>query len=176
MNSDADIYPAPDALLNKANILVDENCNARLADFGLITIVSDPSVSTTLSSLAGNGTMQWKSPELFGDNYRPTVKSDCYALGMVIYEVLSGQIPFAGLNQFAVYNKILGGHRPARPGGVQGLWFTNDLWEMLSCCWAAQPKIRPGIGVVFECLEQISATWKPPAHQVDEDTKEDKDE
>ena len=182
MDSDTDIYPTPDALSNKANILIDEDCNARLADFGLLTIVSDPTVFTTSSSVAACGTTRWMSPELlhpseFGlKDHRPTIESDCYALGMVIYEVLSGKIPFATSLNIIVQRMIVDGGRPERPGGVQGSWFTNDLWGMLNCCWATQPKSRPGIRAVFECLEQISATWKPPAHQVDEDTEKDEDE
>ena len=176
MDSDTDIYPAPDAFLNKVNILIDENRNARLADFGLLTIVSDPAIFTTLSSLAGRGTVRWMSPELFSEEHRPTVESDCYALGMVIYEVLSGKIPFASSGNLFTQQKILRGDHPERPGGVQGSWFTNDLWEMLRCCWATRPESRPSIRAVSECLDQISATWKPSAHQVDEDTRKDKDE
>ena len=182
MNSDADIYPAPDALLNKVNILIDENCNARLADFGLLTILSDPDIFPTSSSIAACGTTRWMSPELlhpsqFGlKDHRPTIESDCYALGMVIYEVLSGKVPFATSVNVVVSRRVLEGDRPERPEGVQGSWFTNDLWGVLNRCWATQSKSRPGIRVVFECLEQISATWKPPAHQVDEDPEEDEDE
>ena len=83
----------------KLNILVDQDENARLADFGLLTIVSDHTNFTTSSSAFTGGTTRWMSPELlhpeqFGSDYgRPTKESDCYALGMVIYEVLTGQPP-----------------------------------------------------------------------------------
>ena len=182
MDSDTDIYPAPDALLNKVNILIDENCKARLADFGLLTILSDPDIFPTSSSIAACGTTRWMSPELldpgkFGlRDHRPTIESDCYALGMVIYEVLSGKVPFATSVNVMVSRRVLEGDRPERPEGVQGSWFTHDLWGMLNCCWATHSKSRPGIRAVFERLEQISATWKPPAHQVDEDPEEDEDE
>jgi len=181
MDSDTDIYPAPDALLNKVNILIDENCNARLADFGLLTIVSDPTIFTTSSSIAACGTTRWMSPELihpsqFGrSDYRPTIESDCYALGMVIYEVLSGSAPFARLMDIIVQRMIVDGVRPERPGGVQESWFTNDLWGMLNRCWAAQSESRPGIGIVFQHLEQISATWRPLPYQAEEDQEEDED-
>ena len=174
--------PAPNALVDKANILIDEDCNARLADFGLLTIVSNPTIFTASSSIAACGTTRWMSPELiypsqFGFNdHRPTVASDCYALGIVIYEVLSGKVPFAALMDIIVQRMIVDGVRPERPGGVQELWFTNDLWGMLNRCWAAQSKNRPGIGVVLQFLEQISATWRPLPYQADEDPEEDEDE
>jgi len=46
----------------------------------------------SVTAVASVGTFRWMSPELldpprFGSNGRPTRESDCYALGMVIYEV-----------------------------------------------------------------------------------------
>lgn len=39
------------------------------------------------------------------------------------------------------------GERPERPKGVEGVWFTDDLWRMLSQCWASQPESRPSVDV-----------------------------
>lgn len=80
--------------------MIDQNGQARLADFGLLTFVSDPTNPTNSGSSTNAGTTRWMSPELlhpeeFGFKHsRPTEKSDCYALGMVILEVLSGAPPF----------------------------------------------------------------------------------
>jgi len=92
----------------KANILVNEDRQACIADFGLSTItgvathapagVSQASLisNDTLMSFTVGGTRRWMSPELldperFGmpesEGNRPTRQSDCYALGMVIYKV-----------------------------------------------------------------------------------------
>jgi serine/threonine protein kinase len=107
----------------KANILINKDRRACLADFGLSTITgvatrvaagvsqaslisNDPLISLTagtsrmsmisddsLMSFTTGGTYRWMSPELldpelFGvQGDRPTKQSDCYALGMVIYEV-----------------------------------------------------------------------------------------
>ena len=93
---------------------------------------------------------------------QPTRESDCYALGMVIYEVLSGQVPFAPCNVgFVVSRKIVEGERPERPSGLRGTWFTNDLWALLERCWSAQPQNRPTTEVVLEHLEQASGAWQP---------------
>jgi len=96
------------SLIAKANILINENRRACIADFGLTTItgvvthaatrMSQASLisNDTLMPFTAGGTYRWMSPELlyperFGvlqpDNDRPTRQSDCYALGMVIYEV-----------------------------------------------------------------------------------------
>ena len=96
-------------------------------------------------------------------NSRPTKQSDCYALGMVIYEVLGGQAPFAPLYQFVVMCKVIGGERPQRPGGVEGARFTDELWRMLDQCWETQPESRPSGSAVLECLERISEDTNPPS-------------
>ena len=114
------------------------------------------------------------SPELFDPGRfgltesRPTKESDCYALGMVTLEVLSGQAPFAYHADLIVMQKVLGDARPGRPKGAKGAWFTDDLWEMLRRCWAARPGNRPSIEAVLECFVQVSRVWKPPP-QVSED-------
>ena len=124
--------------------------------------------------------MRWMSPELLAlvqsglENSRPTKQSDCYALGMVIYEVLSGQVPFASFNSHAVTQKVMGGERPQRPEGVLGAWFTDDIWRMLNRCWATQPEGRPSIMVVLECLDQVSR--EPPPLPAGEDVEMDEDD
>ena len=82
---------------------------------------------------------------------------------MVIYEVLSGQAPFAPFYQFVVMCKVIGGERPQRPGGVEGARFTDDLWRMLDQCWETQPERRPSGSAVLECLERVSGDTKPPS-------------
>jgi len=90
---------------------------------------------------------------------RPTKESDCYALGMVIYEVLSGNVPFAGLKDFIVIPKVVEGERPERPGVGEGLFFTDGLWEMLNRCWKTEPKSRPRVKAAFERLDRVSKVW-----------------
>ena len=174
--------PPPNTLLIKANILIDRNGYARLADFGLLTIVSDPTTFTTSSSFVIGGTTRWMSPELldpdqFGlEDSKPTKESDCYALGMVVYEVLSGQAPFALLKDFIVVRKVMEGERPGRPDGAEGAWFTDDLWETVELCWETRPETRPSIQAVLERLERASRDWKPPSPQMDEDVEIDEDD
>jgi len=130
----------------KCTIAIDDNGRACLADTGLLTIVSDE--STITSTAAETATAQWMGPELlFPEKFglkesNPTKASDCYSLGMVIYEVLSGQTPFAKCSSFAVVWKILEGERPVRPEGEQGTRFTDSTWEMLRLCWEPQPGDR----------------------------------
>ena len=166
----------------KANILIDKDGNARLADFGLLTIVSDSTHTPTTASSEGAGTMRWMSPELldperFGCmNARPTKESDCYALGMVILEVLTGQAPFPRCSNLAVMRKIVEREYPDRPQGPEAVWFTNGLWVMLGRCWSPKPKLRPAVEVVLESLNRGLTIWKPLPLSAGRDSQADSDD
>ena len=163
----------------KANVLIDQNGRARLADFGLLTFVLDPTNPTTKSTLTNSGgTTRWMSPELlhpqkFGfDQSRPTKKSDCYALGMVILEVLSDEAPFARDRDIVVMQKVMAGERPGRP---KRAWFTDDLWRTMEQCWLPQPTNRTTVEAVLRCLKQVSKTQRslpPIADDPDTDSDE----
>ena len=159
--------PSSDVSFTKTNVMVDVDGNARLADIGLLTVISGSTHPVTTTSSEGAGTMRWMSPELldpkrFGSkNARPTKESDCYALGMVILEVLTGQAPFPHCNNVVVTRKIIEGERPDRVQGPEALWFTHDLWGLLKQCWSPKPKLRPTVESVLERLERRSATWEP---------------
>lgn len=105
-------------------------------------------------------------PAQFGiKDSRPTKGSDCYALGMVILEVLSSEVPFAqDNNNFIVTNKVLKGEHPERP---QGTWFTNDLWGTLQLCWSPQPNNRPTAEAVLRCLIRVSPPFMEDGSLID---------
>ena len=90
-------------------------------------------------------------PRRFGETSRATRHSDCYALGMVIYEAITGHFPFHKHAGLIVFLKVLDGKRPSREVG-----FTDSLWEMVEWCWEPQPGARPGVDNVLQCLESIS--------------------
>jgi len=121
------------------------------------------------------------SPELldpersgFGDG-RPTKESDCYALGMVVYEVLSGQVPFAQDKNTIVIQKVMEGGRPGRPRRMEGEWFTDGLWGTLERCWKPQPYDRPSLKTLLQRLEGMSPPSRAPspAPTASEDTVPD---
>jgi len=162
------------ALLNflvKANVLIDQTGHARLADLGLLTIVSDPRYGSSSSSHTQGDTVRWMSPECisperFGfKNSRPTISSDCYALGMVVYETISGNIPFHKDTDLTVSKKVVKGKRPPR-----GAKFTTSMWEMLGWCWAPKPNDRPSIEDVLRHLEAAPNLSEPTSPRADEGT------
>ena len=164
----------------EANILINRDRHACIADFGLLTIIPDQASHVSPITPTEGGTTRWMSPELldpesFGlRNIHPTKESDCYALGMVIYEVLSGQVPFYQRNGPAVILKVLGGEQPERPQGMQGAWFTDELWGLLERCWKRQPHDRPSIKTLLEYLEGVvpRPQHHPDTQEVTEALKE----
>ena len=107
------------------------------------------------------------NPENFGvKDSRPTKRSDCYAVGMLIYEVLSGKVPFSRYHGPAVVVKIFKGERPERPQGAGGTWFTNEVWGTLKRCWKPTPCDRPEIEDVLQCLENASRSWALSSSQM----------
>jgi len=157
--------------------LIDQSGHARLADFGLLTIISDPKYLSSSSSHTQGGTVRWMSPERiapdrFGfKNSRPTKSSDCYALGMVIYETISGNLPFHKDTDLTVFMIVVEGKRPPRGAGFMG-----SLWGMLEQCWASKPGNRPSIEDVLRCLETVPDLYEPPSPGVGEGMYKDDDD
>ena len=109
---------------------------------------------------------RWMSPEFLKSvtsnpaESRPTKESDCYSLGMAIYEVLSGQVPFFSYDSAEVAEIVLRGERPKRPQGNGGKHFTDEIWELLDCCWKEHPGSRLNAKDVYIRLEETpSLSW-----------------
>jgi len=90
------------------NILITADGTPRLADFGIAHLV-DGSTTRTAAIL---GSAHYLSPEQSrGDD--PSTRSDIYACGVVLYEMLTGTLPFDGPNALAVANQHLQAAPPA---------------------------------------------------------------
>jgi len=124
------------------------------------------------STAVGATLSYWMSPELLVPEMfdlkesRPTKASDCYALGMMIYEVLSGETPFSQHPPVMVVLRVLEGERPERPQGAQGALFTNAIWAVLERCWKPQPRDRIGAKAILRGLEGNSPLSEPAAKVV----------
>jgi len=86
--------------IKSSNVLLDDAGKCYLADFG---IARDLSESTELT-LTGNvlGTVDYVAPELFEPGRKADDRSDLYSLGVLLFEIATGQLPFTAENQLAV--------------------------------------------------------------------------
>ena len=80
------------------NILIDKNLNPKIADFGIAKIVSNQTMVYTSTVM---GSVHYLSPEQ-ATGGQVTASSDVYSLGVVLFEMLTGKVPFDGNTAVAV--------------------------------------------------------------------------
>jgi len=85
------------------NILIDEHEHVKVTDFGIAQPLTSATITYTSSII---GSAHYLSPEQ-AKGGKATVKSDIYAFGIVMYEMLTGQLPFPGDSPVTVALKHL---------------------------------------------------------------------
>jgi thiol-disulfide isomerase/thioredoxin len=83
--------------LKPSNILVDSHGHPRIIDFGVARATDSDLALTTFQTEVGQliGSLQYMSPEQFeADPHDIDTRSDVYALGIVLYELLRGELPY----------------------------------------------------------------------------------
>ncbi len=91
--------------LKPENIMVNENDEIKLIDFG-IAMKEDARRLTFVNPSSMLGTPDYIAPEQV-QGKRGDQRSDMYALGIMFYEMITGQVPFSGPNPLAVMNERL---------------------------------------------------------------------
>ena len=91
------------------NILMDQNGNVKITDFGIAMALSATSITQTNSVL---GSVHYLSPEQARGGIANN-KSDIYSLGIVMFELLTGRLPFSGESAVSIALKHLQSETPS---------------------------------------------------------------
>lgn len=123
--------------IKPANILIMKSGDVKVADFGIARISSSATVTYTNSIL---GTVHYISPEQAKGHFTDH-KSDLYSLGVVMYEMATGQVPFDADNAVGVAIKHIQ-QEPAPPSKINpGL--DQGLEAIILKCMEKDPADRP---------------------------------
>ncbi|KAE8670678.1 putative receptor-like protein kinase [Hibiscus syriacus] len=150
-----------------SNILLDEQWNAKLSDFGLARL--GPSDGLSHVSTAVVGTIGYAAPEYIQTG-RLTAKSDVWSYGVFLYELITGRLPL-DRNRPKDEQKLLEWVRPhlsdkkrfvlildPRLEGKYSLKSARKLAMVANKCLARQAKQRPKMSEVLQMVSEIMET------------------
>ncbi|HLG96605.1 MAG TPA: serine/threonine-protein kinase [Bryobacteraceae bacterium] len=150
--------------LKPENIMIDENDNIKLIDFGIAARTGARRLTfAKLSQVMG--TPDYISPEQVKGK-RGDGRSDIYALGAMLYEMLTGKPPFSGPNPFATMNERL--HNNPVPPRELNPEISPQLQEVIYRALEREPQNRYATANEFawdlEHLDEVGVADRPELH------------
>lgn len=138
------------------NVLLAPDGRPKLADFGLARAVSEATAATTGSVL---GTVAYLAPEIVTEG-RADPRADVYAVGVLLYELLTGSQPFVGEAPIQIAFQHVNSTVPA-PSAAVG-WLPVEIDDVVAALTARDPAERPedadaALALVRRCTEALDA-------------------
>jgi serine/threonine protein kinase len=124
--------------IKPSNLLLQSEQYIYLADFGLAKTIGVEDHNDITQSGCIMGTPEYMAPELV--DQPASVSSDIYALGVLLYEMLTGRVPFKGATPIATCWKHLG-EQPIRPSMLNPV-ISHPLEEVILCALEKKPRRR----------------------------------
>ncbi len=135
--------------LKPSNVLIDAQGNVFLTDFGIAKLLEGDAKFTQTDAIIG--TPAYISPEQ-GQGQPATRRSDIYSLGIILYEMVTGRVPFTAETPMAVIFKHVSDPLPL-PTAVKSD-ITPDIERLLLKALAKNPNDR------FQSVAEFVAAWK----------------
>ncbi|MCC8036752.1 MAG: serine/threonine protein kinase [Bacteroidales bacterium] len=130
--------------IKPANVLVDDNGNYAITDFG---ISSHRGLNREGYDDSASGTMAYMAPERFREDYESTPESDIWSLGATLYELITGHVPFGedgGLAQMQGKRQVQPIKKP----------IPKDVKKLVYDCLDPEPKKRPSAQTIARAASQ----------------------
>ncbi len=120
--------------------LKDDSVRVKIVDFGIVTDLSEEEKNVTQAGTA-MGTPEYMSPEQATNARDVTAASDVWAVGVMLYEALSGKPPFSGGSPTAVVVEVI--TQPHRPLIALAPNAPAALIDLVDRCLSKKPELRP---------------------------------
>eukprot|EP00291_Cryptomonas_curvata_P019788 CAMPEP_0172156156 /NCGR_PEP_ID=MMETSP1050-20130122/3032_1 /TAXON_ID=233186 /ORGANISM="Cryptomonas curvata, Strain CCAP979/52" /LENGTH=484 /DNA_ID=CAMNT_0012825149 /DNA_START=314 /DNA_END=1764 /DNA_ORIENTATION=- len=151
------------------NLLVGADQRVKVADFGLSKVLDALSVLPGTKTITG--TPQYMAPEVMKSQPQG-MRVDVYSLAIVMWELLSGQIPWKGMDIVQIIqqvtekaNEVKGRPPPGRPA-INHLHYQSappGYIQLMQECWAQHPNDRPSTDICVQHLEAIQRNQRSAA-------------
>eukprot|EP01132_Coremiostelium_polycephalum_P003169 gene3169-3968_t len=150
--------------LTSQNILLDELGNLKVSDFGLSR--EKPREGSMTMTNGGICNPRWRPPEITKNLGHYSEKVDVYCFSLVVWELLTGEIPFSDLDGSQASAQVAyAGLRPPFPDHCD-----PELKKLLIQCWETEPENRPLFPYIVQKLKDIA--WNNPIGFVSEQQSE----
>lgn len=143
--------------IKSQNILIDINNLVKITDFGIAQILSNSTITHNKGIL---GSAHYFSPEQARGEL-VTYKSDIYSLGVVMYEMLTGELPFTGDNPVTVALKHIQ-EKPLPPSALNP-GITSEMEAIVLKCLSKHPDAR--FDSMESLLKALNSISQPKAYQ-----------